>query len=83
MSSQKVDSGNGIRENAVDVLLFVVAVVLSVYAIVEIGPYGLAVGSVLLSVAAALVVGRQEGTTPAEDARSEDALASDGGRRGD
>lgn len=83
MSSSTVESGDRIRGNAIDVLIFCVAVVLSVLAIVELGALGLGVGCVLLSGAAALVVSRQEGAVAEQEISSNEDVVVDGGRTDD
>lgn len=78
MSSPAVDSTNDRGNQVIDVLIFAAAVGMSVLAVVELGVLGLGVGCVLLSGAAALVVGRQE------DAVATDRVATtDGGHRQD
>ena len=79
MSSTHSAAENRARKNLVDAFVFGGATVLSIAAILEFGPLGLAAGSVLLSAAAAIVVGREEGVTSPSD----EALVTDGGRQDD
>jgi hypothetical protein len=77
MSSTPQESGSRFRKNVEDALAFAVAVALSVGAILQLGTVGLAVGCLLLSGAASVVVGREESV--AADA-SDRPVATDGGR---
>lgn len=65
------------RKNVEDLAVFVGAVVLSLGAILQFGVVGLAAGCLVLSLAAAIVVGREEGFFVEHDERP---VMADGGR---
>lgn len=77
MSQQTAEVGNRTRKNVEDAVIFGTAVLLSAGAILQLGVLGLAVGSVFLSIAAAVVVGREETLTLSGH---DHAVVTDGGR---
>lgn len=69
------------RKTVEDVLVFALATAGAAYATLNMGLVGLAVGCVVLSAAAAVVVGRENGVHRPADAPSADQhVATDGGQ---
>lgn len=81
MSSTPQDGSKRTRKKVEDVGVFAVATAGAVYTTVQMGPVGLGVGCILLSVAAAVVVARESGVHDREpEASLEDVtVATDGG----
>jgi hypothetical protein len=81
MSSHPQAAPNRTRKKAEDVGVFALATAGAVYATLTMGPVGLGVGCILLSVAAGIVVAREDGVhDPAPESSPDPTLATDGGR---
>jgi hypothetical protein len=77
MSSSTPERKSRFRKNLEDATVFVGALAVSVVAIFQFGVVGLAAGCLVLSLAAAVVVSREEGFFVEHDERP---VVTDGGR---
>lgn len=80
MSQEPIRSTDRTRKNVEDFVLLVTSAAIAVVAILEFGPPGLAGGSILLSVAAFVVVRREFEANKPGDVGARDPVATDGGR---
>jgi hypothetical protein len=77
MSSSPPEQKSRFRKNVEDATVFAGAITVSVGAILQFGVVGLAAGCLVLSLAAAVVVSREEGFFVQHDERP---VVTDGGR---